>query len=68
MPLLTERHADLISWNAINVYNIEYIYFRLLELGYERDVAQIINSLKSQCPDPPQTVLLSATLSEGKRM
>ncbi|XP_012942471.1 probable ATP-dependent RNA helicase DDX31 [Aplysia californica] len=38
---------------------------RLLELGYERDIAQILNALKAQCPDPPQTVLLSATLSEG---
>ncbi|KAK3719380.1 hypothetical protein RRG08_029536 [Elysia crispata] len=38
---------------------------RLLELGYEKDVAQIINALKAQCPDPPQTVLLSATLSQG---
>ncbi|GFN87406.1 RNA helicase [Plakobranchus ocellatus] len=38
---------------------------RLLELGYERDVAQILNALKAQCPDPPQTVLLSATLSQG---
>uniref|UniRef100_A0A0B7AQR0 ATP-dependent RNA helicase n=1 Tax=Arion vulgaris TaxID=1028688 RepID=A0A0B7AQR0_9EUPU len=38
---------------------------RMLELGYERDVAQILNCLKSQCSDSPQTVLLSATLSEG---
>ncbi|GFS14731.1 RNA helicase, partial [Elysia marginata] len=38
---------------------------RLLELGYEKDVAQILNALKAQCPDPPQTVLLSATLSQG---
>jgi len=38
---------------------------RLLELGYERDIATIISTLKAQCADPPQTVLLSATLSEG---
>lgn len=48
------------------IMTVIYNFHRLLELGYERDVAQIINSLKSQCLDTPQTVLLSATLSEGK--
>ncbi|RUS76261.1 hypothetical protein EGW08_015976 [Elysia chlorotica] len=31
----------------------------------QKDVALIMNALKAQCPDPPQTVLLSATLSQG---
>ncbi|BFZ05910.1 hypothetical protein BsWGS_08950 [Bradybaena similaris] len=55
--------------NVLTLARVQWLVIdeadRLLELGYERDVAQIINSLKSQCPDPPQTVLLSATLSEG---
>ncbi|XP_059141099.1 probable ATP-dependent RNA helicase DDX31 [Physella acuta] len=38
---------------------------RMLELGYEKDMAQILNALRAQCTDPPQTVLLSATLSQG---
>lgn len=55
--------------NVLSLARVQWLIIdeadRLLELGYERDVAQIINSLKAQCPDPPQTVLLSATLSEG---
>jgi len=38
---------------------------RLLEMGYEKDISSIMSKFKEQCPDPPQTVLLSATLSEG---
>ncbi|CAL1533039.1 unnamed protein product [Lymnaea stagnalis] len=52
-------HLARIQWLVIDEAD------RLLELGYERDISQIMNALKSQCPDPPQTVLLSATLSEG---
>ncbi|CAG5133803.1 unnamed protein product [Candidula unifasciata] len=55
--------------NVLTLARVQWLVIdeadRLLELGYERDVAQIMNSLKAQCPDPPQTVLLSATLSEG---
>ncbi|KAI8778767.1 ATP-dependent RNA helicase DDX31 [Biomphalaria glabrata] len=52
-------HLARIQWLVIDEAD------RLLELGYERDIALILNALKSQCPDPPQTVLLSATLTDG---
>ncbi|KAH9490736.1 ATPdependent RNA helicase [Bulinus truncatus] len=52
-------HLARIQWLVIDEAD------RLLELGYERDIAEILDELKSQCTDPPQTVLLSATLTEG---
>ncbi|KAL8575722.1 hypothetical protein ACOMHN_055911 [Nucella lapillus] len=38
---------------------------RLLELGYEKDVAQIVSVLREQSQERRQTILLSATLSAG---
>ncbi|XP_013415138.1 probable ATP-dependent RNA helicase DDX31 isoform X1 [Lingula anatina] len=38
---------------------------RLLDMGFERDVAQIVNSLNEKQEGHRQTVLLSATLSQG---
>lgn len=40
------------------------VHLRLLDLGYEKDVGEIINALDIE--SHRQTVLLSATLSEGK--
>ena len=39
---------------------------RLLELGYEKDIAQIITILNTQSSEERQTILLSATLSAGE--
>lgn len=38
---------------------------RLLDMGYEKDVAQIVTALNKQGSDYRQTILLSATLSAG---
>ncbi|XP_041481144.1 probable ATP-dependent RNA helicase DDX31 [Lytechinus variegatus] len=38
---------------------------RLLDLGFERDVSTILNAINEQCKNQKQTVLVSATLSEG---
>ncbi|XP_071509698.1 ATP-dependent DNA helicase DDX31-like [Diadema antillarum] len=38
---------------------------RLLDMGFERDVSAILNAINDQCQSQKQTVLLSATLSEG---
>lgn len=49
---------------SIDTYIEIYVHFRLLDLGYEKDVGEIINALDTE--NHRQTVLLSATLSEGK--
>lgn len=49
---------------SIDTYIEIYVHFRLLDLGYEKDVGEIINALDTE--SHRQTVLLSATLSEGK--
>ncbi|XP_030853995.1 probable ATP-dependent RNA helicase DDX31 [Strongylocentrotus purpuratus] len=38
---------------------------RLLDLGFEKDVTTILNAINEQCQNQKQTVLVSATLSEG---
>ena len=41
--------------------------YRLLDMGYEKDVSKIIAAVDSQSSEiKRQTVLLSATLSEGQ--
>ena len=43
--------------------------YRLLDMGYEKNVSQIISAIDSQESDiHRQTVLLSATLSDGMYM
>lgn len=39
------------------------MHFRMLDLGYEKDVGEIVNALDSDTHR--QTILLSATLTEG---
>ena len=39
---------------------------RLLELGYEKDIAEIITILNQRSSEERQTILLSATLSAGE--
>lgn len=47
---------------------INYIYLalRLLDMGYEKDVAEIVTALNTKGNEHRQTVLLSATLTTGK--
>ncbi len=42
-----------------------FIHFRLLDMGFEKNVSEIVSVLGEKGPEDRQTILLSATLSEG---
>ncbi|ESO92747.1 hypothetical protein LOTGIDRAFT_120211 [Lottia gigantea] len=59
----------LQNTHGLSVKHVQYLVLdeadRLLDMGYEKDVAQIVNSLNDYGETKRQTILLSATLSEG---
>lgn len=56
------------SWSIIKTFSSLYHHFccfyRILDLGFEKDIAVILNALNAE-RDTRQNVLLSATLTEG---
>jgi len=45
-----------------------YNYFRLLDMGFEKDVSSVLQAIKDKVPSNSdfQTVLMSATLNKGE--
>ena len=43
-----------------------FLSFRLLDMGFEKDVSSILNAINDQGKSSHHTVLVSATLSEGE--
>ncbi|XP_076454729.1 ATP-dependent DNA helicase DDX31-like [Babylonia areolata] len=58
------KHTDCLTLNNVRWLVVDEAD-RLLELGYEKDIAQIITILNDRSREERQTILLSATLSAG---
>jgi len=54
---------------CLSLKNIQWLVFdecdRMLELGYKRDVQSVLNAINEQSEKKRQTLLLSATLTQG---
>ena len=59
----------LLHTKNLSLKNVEWLVLdecdRMLELGYKRDVETILDKLKEQSEKSRQTLLLSATLTQG---
>jgi len=55
--------------DCLSLKNIQWLVFdecdRMLELGYKRDVQSVLNAINDQSEKKRQTLLLSATLTQG---